>query len=54
MESPLSESSVSLKLSLIRKRCEELLAQEDNELRLEDFEAEASGVDGAYNPYNRI
>ncbi len=53
MDTPLSQSNVSLKLSLIQKRCEELMEQEQSELRLEDGEVEQTPADGAYNPYNR-
>jgi len=53
MDTPLSQSSVSLKLASIQKRCEELMEQEHNELRLEDGEFDQTPADGAYNPYNR-
>ena len=50
MKEPLSETSVSLKLSLIQKRCNELMdGQEDLELSLEDpLQAE----DDSRDPYN--
>lgn len=51
MDSPLSESSVSLKLSLIQKRCTELMEETDGlELSLED--AEPAG--DARDPYNHL
>ena len=51
MDSPLSESSVTLKLSLIQKRCSELMDQTDGlELTLEDSEPPSSNSD----PYNRL
>jgi hypothetical protein len=52
METPLSQSSTSLKLEEIKRRCEEL-EQESNgllELTLEDADPEQSGSD----PYNRV
>jgi len=53
MDTPLSESSVSLQLSLIQKRCEELLQEGSNELRLEDTDADARLAEGGFNPYSR-
>lgn len=53
MDTPISQSNVSLKLSLIRKRCQELMEEEHLELRLEDAESESTSAGGAYNPYNR-
>jgi len=51
MDSPLSESSVSLKLSLIQKRCGELMDKMDgHELTLEEPESSSSSGD----PYNRL
>ena len=52
MDTPLSQSSVSLKLSVIQKRCEELMEQEQNELSLEDGDVDETAAYGAYNPYN--
>ena len=50
MDSPLSESSVSLKLSLIQKRCSELMNKTDGlALTLEEPEPSGSG-----DPYNRL
>ncbi len=49
MEKPLSDSSVSLKLALIRKRCEQLMQDDDPEidaLRLED-ESDQPGASGS-------
>jgi hypothetical protein len=54
MDTPLSHSNISLKLSEIQRRCEEIREEELSELRLVDAEgSEDSGTD-AYNPYNRI
>ena len=51
MDSPLSESSVTLKLSLIQNLCSELMDQTDGlELTLEDSEPPSSNSD----PYNRL
>jgi len=52
-DTPLSESSVSLKLAEIQKRCSELMEEPDSllELALEEPLAEPV-VDGA-DPYNR-
>ncbi|MGI9205745.1 MAG: hypothetical protein ACR2Q3_17140 [Woeseiaceae bacterium] len=54
MDTPLSQSNVSLKLSQIQKRCAELMEQEQSELRLEDGDNDQSPADGAYNPYNHV
>jgi hypothetical protein len=52
MDTPLSQSYVSLKLEEIQKRCSELMEGPDGllELRLEDSESAADKND----PYNRI
>ncbi len=52
MDTPLSESSVSLKLEEIRKRCSELMDEPDAllELSLEDPVTEPES-DGSFNPY---
>jgi hypothetical protein len=52
MDTPLSESSVSLKLEEIQRRCSELMEEPDAllELSLEEPLADSSG-DGAFNPY---
>ena len=50
MDEPLSTTSVSMKLSLIQKRCSELLDDSDGlELALEEAPAIQEGTD----PYNR-
>ncbi len=51
MDTPLSRSYVTLKLSEIQKRCEELMEEPEGltELRLEEPETAADGGD----PYNR-
>ena len=46
---PLSESSISLKLALIQRRCKRLMDDGELELRLEDA---VPGNDEG-NPYNR-
>lgn len=51
MDSPLSDSSVSLKLSLIQKRCREFMDQPDSlELALDDRESGKNSGD----PYNHL
>ena len=51
LECPLSESGVSLKLSLIQKRCSELMDETDGlELSLEDYEPRKDVGD----PYNHL
>ncbi len=52
MDTPISESNVSLKLSLIQNRCEELLLEGNNDLHLVDVEAEAQPAEGGFNPYS--
>lgn len=50
MDSPLSESSVSLQLSLIQKRCGELMREPDElELSLEDDSEPANDTGDPYN-----
>lgn len=50
LDAPLSQSSVSLKLSLIQKRCSELMDESDGlELSLEE---PAVAIDGG-DPYNQ-
>ncbi len=52
MDTPLSQSSVSLKLEEIKRRCEQLDEQPSGllELTLEDSDPEQCGSD----PYNRV
>jgi hypothetical protein len=52
MDTPLSQSSVSLKLEEIKRRCEELVQEPHGllELTLEDADSESYGSD----PYNRV
>jgi predicted RNA-binding protein with PUA domain len=52
MDTPISQSSISLNLSLIQKRCEELLEEEGTELSLED-PAHERPADDSCNPYSR-
>ena len=53
MDTPLSQSNVSLKLSEIQRRCEELRDGELDELRLEEADDSNSSLSNAYNPYDR-
>jgi len=53
IDTPLSQSNVSLKLSEIQKRCEELMEQELSELCLEDAETPLALAGNSYNPYDR-
>jgi len=52
MDTPLSESNISLKLEEIQKRCSELIDKPDglSELTLEDALSEAQSND----PYNHL
>lgn len=50
-DEPLAESSVSLRLSLIQKRCREL-ADDELSLSLEDGQPGAPKED-SFNPYDR-
>lgn len=52
MEAPLSESSVSLKLEEIQKRCSELLSEPDSLTDLSLVEPAAAVPPG--DPYNHI
>ena len=52
MDTPISQSNVSLNLSLIQKRCEELLQEEGTELCLEDSTQERPADDSCHT-YNR-
>jgi len=51
MDTPISQTNVSLNLSLIQKRCEELILEDSTELCLEDPSQETSS-DDSFNPYN--
>lgn len=51
-ETPLSQTNVSLSLSLIQKQCEELLQLDETELRLEDQDELAAAVGDSCNPYD--
>jgi len=54
MDTSLSESSVSLQLTNIRKRCEELMKEGENELQLEGSRIQLSEEpEDVFNPYNR-
>lgn len=52
IDTPLSQTNVSLSLSLIQKQCEELLNLDDTELSLEDEEELAASGKYACNPYD--
>lgn len=52
MDTPISQTNVSLNLSLIQKRCEELIQEDSTELCLEEPSQETSS-DDSFNPYNR-
>ncbi len=51
METPLSQSSVSMKLELIQRRCSELMDEPDAmlELAIDEPEAEDSRASDPYN-----
>ena len=53
IDTPLSQSSVSLKLSLIRKQCEKLMEEGRIELSLEDPAESARPISDSFNPYDR-
>jgi hypothetical protein len=52
MDTPLSQSTVSLKLEEIKRRCEELDREPESFLEL-SLEDDNSGQDGS-DPYNRV
>jgi hypothetical protein len=52
LETPLSQSSVSLKLEMIQKRCNELMDEPDALLELTLEEPVAANA-GSNDPYNR-
>jgi len=54
MDTPLSQSSVSLKLSEIQRRCRDLRDEELCELRLEETEGSIESASHSYNPYDHI
>jgi hypothetical protein len=51
-DTPLSQTNVSLSLSLIRKQCEELLKEGQTELSLEDADDPAGQSGNSFNPYD--
>jgi hypothetical protein len=53
MDTPLSQSNVSLKLSEIQKRCQEFMEDELSELCLEDADIPLDSASNSYNPYDR-
>ena len=52
MDTPLSESSVSLKLEEIQRRCSELISQPESLLELSLEDAEPGSPCG--DPYNQL
>jgi hypothetical protein len=54
MDTPLSQTNVSLTLSLVQKECEKLLKEDQTELTLELEETDAQGRSNsdAFNPYD--
>lgn len=51
-DTPLSQTNVSLSLSLIQKQCEELLKLGDTDLSLEDPDELSAAVSESCNPYD--
>lgn len=51
-DTPLSQTNVSLSLSLIQKQCEELLNLDETELHLEDEEELTASGKYSCNPYD--
>lgn len=52
IDTPLSQTNISLSLSLIQKQCEELLNLDETELSLEDEEELTASGRYACNPYD--
>ena len=52
VDTPLSQTNISLSLSLIQKQCKELLDLDENELCLEDEEELTASGRYACNPYD--
>ena len=52
IDTPLSQTNVSLSLSLIRKQCEALLKEGQDELSLEDTDEKAGDDGNSFNPYD--
>ena len=53
MDTPLSQSNVSLRLSLIRKECEKLMEEGQSELSLEEPSEATRPSSDSFNPYDR-
>ena len=51
-DTPLSQTNVSLSLSLIQKQCEDLLKLDDTDLSLVDQDELAAAVSDSCNPYD--
>ncbi len=52
IDSPLSQTNISLSLSLIQKQCEKLMEDEQTELTLEDSNEPGRAISDSFNPYN--
>jgi hypothetical protein len=52
MDTPLSQTNISLRLSLIRKQCEKLMQEEQTELTLEEPLEPARAISDSFNPYD--
>lgn len=52
MDTPLSQTNISLRLSLIRKQCEKLMEEEQTELTLEEPPEPARAISDSFNPYD--
>ena len=52
MDTPLSQTNISLRLSLIRKQCEKLMEEEQTELTLEEPTEPARAISDSFNPYD--
>jgi len=52
-DTPLSQTNISLSLSLIQKQCEKLLQEGQTELSLEDPEELAASGKYSCNPYDQ-
>ncbi len=54
MDTPLSQTNISMTLSLVRKECEKLLKEDQTELTLELEETDEQGRSNSdeFNPYD--
>ncbi len=53
MDTPLSQSNISLRLSLIRKECEKLLEEGETTLTLVDPDDQDQSSGDSCNPYDQ-